>query len=57
MLPCMDAFIILLVTAGSLMAVHAHKLLPEEPAQRPPILVEAFDVSMRCFRVKFVTVA
>ena len=50
-------YIILLVTAGSLMAVHAHKLLPQEPAQRPPILVEAFDVSMRCFRVKLVTVA
>ena len=38
-------YIILTVTAGSLMAVHAHQLLPQTPAHNAPILVDAFDVS------------
>ena len=47
MLPCMGRldYIILTVTARSLMAVHAHQLLPQTPAQNAPILVDAFDVS------------
>ena len=38
-------YIILIVTANSFMAVHAHQLLPQTPPYSPPILVDAFDVS------------
>ena len=41
-------YIILLVTAGRLMEVHAHDLLPQAPGYTAHILVHAFDVSCRC---------
>ena len=41
-------YIILMVTAGPLLAVHALELLPGASADRAPILVDAFNVSYQC---------